>query len=1094
MRSDRTMKRALLSSLVLGPALLVAALLIPGAAAAATVSLDLCAKPGSLTLPGPVTVPIWGFGTPTTAGDCTTASPGVPGPGLTVNEGDVVTVNLHNGLSADTSLEFEGVAMVPDLAPVAPGATRAYTFTATAPGTYLYEAGLLPGSQYQVAMGLYGVLVVRPATTGQAYDDPGSAFDEEALLVLGEVDPALNRRADPSCTASCDPATFDLRSFAPKYSLINGVAYSSAAAPINATSGNRLLLRYANAGIQHHSIGVLGLRQSVLAADGSPSAYPRGMVAETLAPGQTADVLVVLPPTAAASTKYAVYDAALTLNNNGGADFGGMLAFINAAPNTTSTGDTVGPITSNVNLDLGTGALAASVTDGATGNSGVGAAEYFIDATGTAGLGSPMAVTVTADPTVFSASVTIPSATLNGLASGSHTVYVHGQDAATPTANWGAFSSFAFSIDKTGPSTTALGLTPSRTNGTVDVAISATGDDAATGGSNVTAAEYTITNQATNTIVPCILPSTYACPLATNKTAPTVSLTGTIAQAAISVLNDGSYTVSVRSQDAAGNWGLPAATSLAIDRIGPVTTNVTANPNPNNGTLGISSSNPSVRVSATFADADSSVVAGEGFIDAAGANGTGFPFVATDGVFNAAGAPGETGYADIPLTTISQLSTGNHTIFVRGKDSAGNWGNPTTTLLTIDRTPPTGVGITRVGGSAATSAASVQFLVTFSESVTGVTAGNFNLVSTGLGGTRSITSVAGAGATWTVTATTGIGNGTLGLNLTSPTSIKDLAGNAMTAAGLPLVGQVFTIDRTAPTFSSITLAPASITAGAASVNLTVNGASDTGGSGVVGGEYWFGATNITAGTGTAFTGLTNVPIATASLAPGTYTVRVRIIDAAGNWSTGTNGVRTATLTVTAPIPDAIFSDGFESGTTGAWSSVSTTTLARLNVTAAAALVGSFGLQAQGNNTNYVQNNFSPASGTYDARFSFTPNGNTSTGKDILAAATTSGFGTQLFHVRYRLNAGQAQVQVQVGATANPAWVNLAAGANAIEVTWQSGSTLQLYVNGTLSQTLTAPTGNVGAVRLGSVTTTGNATLMYFDAFASKRSVSPLFGP
>ena len=52
----------------------------------------------------------------------------------------------------------------------------------------------------------------------------------------------------------------------------------------------------------------------------------------------------------------------------------------------------------------------------------------------------------------------------------------------------------------------------------------------------------------------------------------------------------------------------------------------------------------------------------------------------------------------------------------------------------------------------------------------------------------------------------------------------------------------------------------------------------------------------------------------------------------------------------------------------------------------------------------------------------------------------------------------------------------------------------LYVNGTLSQTLAAGTGSVTAVRLGSVTTTGNNTLMYFDAFASKRTVSPLVGP
>lgn len=143
----------------------------------------------------------------------------------------------------------------------------------------------------------------------------------------------------------------------------------------------------------------------------------------------------------------------------------------------------------------------------------------------------------------------------------------------------------------------------------------------------------------------------------------------------------------------------------------------------------------------------------------------------------------------------------------------------------------------------------------------------------------------------------------------------------------------------------------------------MSGATDgANGSGVVGGEYWFGTSNITAGTGTAFAG-TSATIATNSLTAGTYTVRVRIHDAAGNWSTGTNGVRTATLTVTAVIADAIFADGFESGTlnplTG-WSSRSTNTTSRLTATSTGALVGSYSLIAQGNNTNYVQFDFGNA--------------------------------------------------------------------------------------------------------------------------------------
>ena len=103
-----------------------------------------------------------------------------------------------------------------------------------------------------------------------------------------------------------------------------------------------------------------------------------------------------------------------------------------------------------------------------------------------------------------------------------------------------------------------------------------------------------------------------------------------------------------------------------------------------------------------------------------------------------------------------------------------------------------------------------------------------------------------------------------------------------------------------------------------------------------------------------------------------------------------------------------------------------------------------------------------------------------------------------------MSAGQSQVQIQVGtSTTNATWTNLTNSAsNRIEVVWQAdGSggpnpgTLVLYVNGASSQTLTTTsTNSVGSVRLGSVTSGGNNTLEFFDAFASKRSVSPLFGP
>src|SRR5205807_9698771 len=127
-------------------------------------------------------------------------------------------------------------------------------------------------------------------------------------------------------------------------------------------------------------------------------------------------------------------------------------------------------------------------------------------------------------------------------------------------------------------------------------------------------------------------------------------------------------------------------------------------------------------------------------------------------------------------------------------------------VYTIDKTPPTVSAINRVSSSP-TNAASVQFAVTFSESVTGVDATDFALAASGVSG-ASITGVSGSGSSYTVTVNTGTGDGTLGLNLVDDDSIVDVAGNTLGGTGPGngnFPGQAYTIDKTAPTVSSINL-------------------------------------------------------------------------------------------------------------------------------------------------------------------------------------------------------------------------------------------------------------------------------------------------
>jgi FtsP/CotA-like multicopper oxidase with cupredoxin domain len=278
-------------------------------------SIDLCAKTGSITVAG-TTVDIWGYVVKPAGVPCADApAASLPGPALEVDEDASVTIRLHNALSQPSSLVFPGqIGPVPDITGVGAGLSRAYTFTASEPGTYLYESGR--NSSRQVAMGLYGALIVRPATAGQAYAGSASAYDSEALLVLSEIDPALN----------AIPATFDMRNYKPRYWLINGKAFPQTDL-IAADAGDRLLLRWLNAGNTHQTMTLLGAHQRVVAKDAAPERYPYDVVGETIAAGQTVDTVATVPATATAGTKLPIFNREMRLTN--GSSFpGGMLTYV----------------------------------------------------------------------------------------------------------------------------------------------------------------------------------------------------------------------------------------------------------------------------------------------------------------------------------------------------------------------------------------------------------------------------------------------------------------------------------------------------------------------------------------------------------------------------------------------------------------------------------------------------------------------------------------------------------------------------------------------------------------------------------------------
>jgi FtsP/CotA-like multicopper oxidase with cupredoxin domain len=648
-----------------------------------TVTCDLFAEVGSISLPDGASVSIWGF-------SAVSGGPAeLPGPLLTAVVGDTVTVNVTNNLSEQLSVLFQGQSLAPDLTGmVANGGTKTYVFTADKPGTYLYEAGLLPNSQFQTAMGLHGPLVVTSTATvptgftGVAYNDDSTAFNDEFLVVLSEIDPDLNN--------SATPASFDMRSFAPKYHLINGRAYPDTV-NLESNSGSTVLLRYINASVSQHSMALLGLDQNVIAYDGSPLTNAHRMVAETFGPGQTVDVLVNLPSSAVGGSIYPLYDGNLFLKNSSSAGFGGMLTFLVAGVAGGPPPDTFGPeipvigLLPNPSDGMTDVVLSVTVSDVNTGGANIQAAEYFIDTPSAPGTGTPLVPVDVLDTTTENFTATISSATLGTLAPGSHLVYVRGQDALN---NWDELNFVSLNLDLEGPASTGLLLNPNPSNGSMDVALKATGDDRFTGNSNIIAGEYTLNGGS-------------AVAMAVNMAAPIASLNAVIPAATVNALNEGPYQVTVRSRDAFNRWGPESTTTLKVDKTAPVpTTNLSANPAVTNGKQGFNSNTPAIRVIATFEDPDkvfgvdpdlvhvqSNIALIEGFIDTIGDNGTGFLLIPSDGKFNSAV---ETGYIDIPLSTIAMLSDGDHIIYLHARDSSGNWSdaNDGQVTLTIDRSVP----------------------------------------------------------------------------------------------------------------------------------------------------------------------------------------------------------------------------------------------------------------------------------------------------------------------------------------------------------------------------------------------------------------------
>ncbi len=748
--------------------------------AAGEVTCELWAKTGTTSILGQ-SMPIWGYAS--AAGDPATA----PGPVLVVTSGELVHVVLHNQLSQATALAFPSQAATSFVggstggltSGITNGAQTTYTFTASRPGTFLYEAGHTPNGARQVALGMAGALVVLPANGIGAYGTVPSSYDDEAVLVLSEIDPALNR--------SANPATFDLRQFDARYRLINGKVFPSTD-PV-ATGVNRtVLLRYVNVGALQHPMELLGGAQVRLAQDGHPADHPTTSLVADLAPGSTMDTLVTMP--SGGGAKLSLFEAGGHLNNNGMTEAdpnlvasGGMMTFLDtAAPPPTQ--DVVGPVPARLTISPSPSdgtvpvVVTADVSDATTGGGHVQAAELVVDDAVTQAPGFGLPMTGTFGSTSVHVTGTIPVGTgndaaycaanpitLSCLSAGKHRVFVRGLDDAG-MGNWGVISDVLLNLPKVGPLTRNGAVTPDPANGQGGVDLEATGDDSGAGGT-INQAEWSLDTLAS----------------AGSGTAMNVNNGGTIAavtahipQSVLTGLGDGTHHFFVRVHDSLGLWGPELDIPFTLDTSGPTVVAADVAPNPTNGKLDDPGNPGNLVVSAVIGDTAGGIVAGaEGFLDpgASPAPGSGFKLIATDGKYDTSS---ESVYGLIPLSAITSLTEGNHRVVVRGRDGAGNWGATYTAPLVVDRTSPT-LGALTATPNPTNGATTVAVSGTVSEPNLNAAEVWYGTTDPGVGlGTPATISVAPAGTGYRATITVTVPPLTVGTRIVN-VRVQDKAGN-----------------------------------------------------------------------------------------------------------------------------------------------------------------------------------------------------------------------------------------------------------------------------------------------------------------------------
>ena len=188
----------------------------------------------------------------------------IPGPEIRVKEGDRVKIVLQNQLTVSTTIHWHGLIVpakmdgVPGVSmpEVKPGETYTYEFVAKPSGTFWYHPHF--DSLNQISKGLYGPFIVEPKA-------PDVKVDREYILMMSEW--TIPPKQESQGAHSMEKMGGGMKEA--NYFTINGKS-APAVPPLKVKKGERIRIRFINAGNQVHPMHLHGHAFKIISTDGYP--------------------------------------------------------------------------------------------------------------------------------------------------------------------------------------------------------------------------------------------------------------------------------------------------------------------------------------------------------------------------------------------------------------------------------------------------------------------------------------------------------------------------------------------------------------------------------------------------------------------------------------------------------------------------------------------------------------------------------------------------------------------------------------------------------------------------------------------------------